>query len=257
MILLPLSHTAAWTVFEGRKELKRYGVLFTCLALRAIHVEVLDDMSTDSLTNAFRCLIAIRGNVCSIRCDQGSNFIGAQNDLKAAMKEIKNEEIKGVLLKYNCEFIMNPPSASHMGGIWERQIPTVRSVLSGILLQSAGQLSTSSLRTFLYEVMAIVNSRPLTVENLNDPKWQSSPHNEIRNCHASTSRRIPKGGHICQKKVAENSVFGEPILVQMEKRISPKYSISPKMAWKETKFSSSRHSHFTRRRPSSLRLATR
>ena len=61
---------------------------------------------------------------------------------------------------------MNPPSSSHMGGIWERQIRNVRNVLDGILEQSGTQLNTSSLRTFLYEAMAIINSRPLTVEDL-------------------------------------------------------------------------------------------
>lgn len=64
---------------------------------------------------------------------------------------------------------MNPPSASHMGGVWERQIRTIRSVLSAILNQSARRLDTTSLRTLLYEVMAIINSRPLSAEHLNDP----------------------------------------------------------------------------------------
>lgn len=64
---------------------------------------------------------------------------------------------------------MNTPSASHMGGIWERQIRTIRSVLTSILDQSSQRLDSASLRTFLYEVMAIVNSRPLTTEHLNDP----------------------------------------------------------------------------------------
>lgn len=71
-----------------------------------------------------------------------------------------------------CEFIMNTPASSHMGGVWERQIRTIRSVLTSILEQSAKQLDCSSLRTFLYEVMAVVNSRPLTTDHLND---SSSP----------------------------------------------------------------------------------
>lgn len=70
---------------------------------------------------------------------------------------------------FGCEFLMNPPAASHMGGIWERQIRTIRSVLTAILDQSAQKLDSTSLRTLMYEVMAIVNSRPLTAEHLNDP----------------------------------------------------------------------------------------
>lgn len=62
---------------------------------------------------------------------------------------------------------MNLPSASHMGGAWKRQIRTVRSVLTAILDQSSRRLDSLSLR--MYEVMAIINSRPLTAHLLNDP----------------------------------------------------------------------------------------
>ncbi|KAI5619787.1 hypothetical protein C0J50_20704, partial [Silurus asotus] len=73
------------------------------------------------------------------------------------------------LKELGCTFIMNPPASSHMGGVWERQIRTVRSVLTAVLDQYATRLDTSSLRTFMYETMAIVNSRPLTSEYINDP----------------------------------------------------------------------------------------
>ena len=55
-----------------------------------------------------------------------------------------------------------------MGGVWERQIRTVRNVLSS-LLTHAGALDTDTIRTLFCEVMAIVNSRPLSVDNLYDP----------------------------------------------------------------------------------------
>ncbi|XP_064641961.1 uncharacterized protein LOC135496530 [Lineus longissimus] len=156
-------------VKDNRKEVKRYGVIFTCLALRAVHIEVLDDMSTDAFINGLRCLIAIRGTVRKIRCDQGSNFIGAKHELKLALNELDADMIRAYLLQHSCEFDMNPPAASHMGGIWERMIRSTRSILNGLLDQSKCQLNTSSLRTFLYESMAIINSRPLTVDNLGDP----------------------------------------------------------------------------------------
>ncbi|KAI7803965.1 hypothetical protein IRJ41_014094 [Triplophysa rosa] len=150
---------------DGRKELKRYGLLLTCLCSRAIHIEMIDDMTTDSFINALRAFIGIRGNVRQLRCDQGSNFVGARREFAQLMKGMDLERVKAL----GCEFLMNPPAASHMGGVWERQIRTIRSVLSAILDQSAQRLDSTSLRTFLYEVMAIVNSRPLTTEHLNDP----------------------------------------------------------------------------------------
>jgi len=154
---------------EGRKELKRYGLLLTCLASRAVHIEVIDDMSTDAFLNGLRCFVAIRGQIRQIRCDQGSNFVKAKHELLCALNEIDTEKVSATMLEQlNCEFKLNPPFASHMVGICERQTRTIRSVLSGILVKSSRQLDSSSLRTLMYEVMAIINSRPLTADNLNE-----------------------------------------------------------------------------------------
>lgn len=65
-------------VKEGRKELKRYGLLITCMCSRAVHIEMLDDLSTDAFINALRAFIAIRGSVRQMRCDQGTNFVGTK-----------------------------------------------------------------------------------------------------------------------------------------------------------------------------------
>ena len=64
---------------RGRKEFRRYGLQFTCLCSRAVHVELLDDLSTDAFINGLRCFIAIRGKVPQIRSDQGTNFVGVKN----------------------------------------------------------------------------------------------------------------------------------------------------------------------------------
>ncbi|XP_030589719.1 uncharacterized protein LOC115783168 [Archocentrus centrarchus] len=150
---------------DGRKELKRYGLILTCLCSRAIHIEVVDDLSTDAFLNALRAFIAIRGNVRQLRCDRGTNFVGAQREFANLLKDMDQEKVKAL----GCEFLMNTPSASHMGGVWERQIRTIRSVLSAVFDHSMRRLDSTSLRTLLYEVMAIINSRPLSVEHLNDP----------------------------------------------------------------------------------------
>ncbi|XP_067275875.1 uncharacterized protein [Pseudorasbora parva] len=155
---------------QGRKSYKRYGLLFTCFCCRAIHIEMLDDMSTDAFINGLRCFIAIRGAVRQIKCDQGSNFIGAKNEFAKAIKEIDTNRLVTFLAEKQCDFVFNAPHSSHTGGVWERQIRTVRNVLHSTLSLSTGRLDDSSLRTFFFEAMAIVNSRPLTVDNLNDPK---------------------------------------------------------------------------------------
>ena len=63
-----------WHIQRGRAVVKRYGALFTCLASRAVHLEVADSLETDSFINALRRFICRRGSVREIRCDRGTNF---------------------------------------------------------------------------------------------------------------------------------------------------------------------------------------
>ena len=84
-----------------------------------------------------------------------------------------NERIGRELQRYDCDwfhFKMNVPSASHMGGTWERQIRTVRNVLATLLHKNGLQLDDQSLYTLMCEAEAIVNSRPLTIDSLSDPQ---------------------------------------------------------------------------------------
>ena len=158
-----------FVVKDGRRHIKRYGLIVTCLAMRAIHLEVLDDMSTDAFLSSIRNVIAIRGNIRRLRSDRGTNFVGAKRELRECWKKMDHDKVTRVLAQQETEWILNTPTASHMGGVWERQIRSVRSVLSGLTKKSDARLTTSSLRTLFYEVMAIVNSRPLSVESLEDP----------------------------------------------------------------------------------------
>ena len=128
-----------FTIKEGRKELKRYGVLFTCLSSRAIHLETAADLTTDSFINSLRRFISIQGPIRQLRCDQGTNFVGAQRELAKEAQSMDQQQIQQFLRANSCdvfEFKMNVPAASHMGGVWERQIRTVRSILINLLEQN-------------------------------------------------------------------------------------------------------------------------
>ena len=149
--------------------MKCYGVVFTCPASRAIHLEVSKTLETDSFINVLRCFLARRGPVRILRSDQGTNLMGARNELFEAVKEMNQDRVREFLVAKECdwiEFQMNVPTASHMGGVWERQIRTVRNVFDALLDDHGTQLDEESLRTFMCEAESIVNSRPLTTNNL-------------------------------------------------------------------------------------------
>ncbi|CAI5657210.1 unnamed protein product [Oreochromis niloticus] len=161
---------------------------------KAVHIETLDDLTTDAFMNALRSFIAIRGPVRQLRCDRGTNFVGARKELSELLEGMDQDRTRAL----GCEFVLNVPSASHMGGVWERQIRTIRSILIAMLDKSASRLDTTTLRTFLYETMAIINSRPLSVEHLHDPTGpEPLTPNHILTMKSSVI--LPPPGQFCKE----------------------------------------------------------
>ena len=155
-------------VKRGRSTLKRYGVIFTCLTSRAIHLEVANTLDTDSCINAIRRFICRRGQVLSIRSDNGTNFVGANREMREALAALNDNRIQGALVQDGVTWNFNPPAASHHGGVWERLISSVRTVLHSVLCQQS--LDDEGLQTVFCEVEAILNSRPITTvsDEVND-----------------------------------------------------------------------------------------
>ena len=86
-----------YMVKRARSEIKRYGLLFTCLFSRAIHLKLLDDLSTDCFLNSLGSFLALRGKVATLFCDQGTNFVRANNELKQAFAELDHDRLTRLL----------------------------------------------------------------------------------------------------------------------------------------------------------------
>ena len=94
-------------VRRGRTTVKRYGILFTCLAVRAVHIEVGHSLDTDSFIHALRRFIARRGQPQCIRSDNGSNFVRGEKELREAIQEWNQQKIHDFLLAKNIEWVFN------------------------------------------------------------------------------------------------------------------------------------------------------
>ena len=81
-------------VKSRRSMVKRYGVLFTCLAIRAVHIEVASSLDTDSFINALRRFIARRGQVRTLRSDNGTNFVGAERELREMIQGWNTDRLR-------------------------------------------------------------------------------------------------------------------------------------------------------------------
>ena len=150
---------------------KRYGVLFTCLSIRAIHIEIANSLDSDSFINSLRRFIARRGKPREIISDNGGNFVKGNKELKSSISQWNQAQINDHLSQNNIKWTFNPPAASHHGGVWERCIRTVRKVLSALMHQQV--LDDEALITLMCEVESIINGRPLT--KLSDDPRDSEP----------------------------------------------------------------------------------
>ena len=120
-------------VRQGRAQVKRYGCVFTCFNIRAIHLEKLNGMDTDTFINAFVRFASRRGYPQKVWCDNGTNLVGARSELKKCLQEVDKDRVIQMARRHEVEWVFNPSHASHHGGVWERMIRTVRRILVALL----------------------------------------------------------------------------------------------------------------------------
>ncbi|XP_031348508.1 uncharacterized protein LOC116174690 isoform X1 [Photinus pyralis] len=143
-----------------RSREKRYGVIFTCLVTRAVYLEIAHDPTTNAFINVLRQFGCRRGFPHEIHSDNGLNFRGAEREISQHLDNLQQNEIIEFCSLRGIKWHFNPPHAPHMGGIWERQIQSIKKILKEILNTRYPQ--EHILRTFLIECENILNSRPLT-----------------------------------------------------------------------------------------------
>lgn len=182
---------------RGRATVKKWGCIFTCLTVRACHLELADSLETDDFLLVFRSFIARRGTPQEVYSDNGTNFVGAQRELQ---RLLKGPGLHHFLTDKIIKWHFIPPRAPHFGGVWERLIKSAKIAMMAVLKNQL--VSESVLRTVIIETEGILNSRPLTY-NSADPK-DLTPLTPNHFLHLGSSTVSAPGifndGDLCSRK---------------------------------------------------------
>ncbi|CAG2252551.1 unnamed protein product [Mytilus edulis] len=152
---------------RGKRRQKRYLCLFTCLASRAVHLEVAFGLDTDSFLNAFYRMVNRRGLPKEMISDNGTNFVGANRELKELVALLDKDKIHNSISNQGIKWHFNPPLAPHFGGIHETMIKSAKRAIYAIL--GNADINDEELLTAFTGAEALINSRPLTYQSA-DPK---------------------------------------------------------------------------------------
>ncbi|XP_072392165.1 uncharacterized protein [Diabrotica undecimpunctata] len=142
---------------------KAYMAVFVCLATRAVHVELISSLSTEAFLLTLKRFIARRGNPSIIFSDNGTNFLGAKNQLKELyellLKGDTSESIRSFATSCQIQWKFIRPRSPHHGGIWEAAIKSFKYHLVRIMGNS--NFTFEELSTVLSQIEAVLNSRPI------------------------------------------------------------------------------------------------
>lgn len=144
---------------RGAKLQKSYICLFVCFVTRAVHLELVGDLSSDAYLLALKRFISRRGKPIEIFSDNGRNFVGLMNEFAKFLK-CCSDDIKDYATSQNIKFKMIPSYASHFGGLWEAGVKSCKHHLRRVV--GNAHLTFEEFTTVLTQVEAILNSRPLT-----------------------------------------------------------------------------------------------
>lgn len=199
----------------GRSSAKRWVALFTCLTVRAIHLEVVHTLSTQSCKMAIRRFLGRRGAPLEIYSDNGTNFQGASKELREQISAI-GENLEATFTNYKTKWIFNPPSAPHFGGSWERLVRSVKVAMASI--GSTRTPDDETLLTIVAEAESLINSRPLTYIPLDHAAQEALTPNHFILLSSSGVRQPPRIIGDSEKVARTNYSLARQMLDQFWRR---------------------------------------
>lgn len=143
--------------------IKAYIVVYVCLATKAVHLDLVTDLTTDAFIACLRRFCGRRGLPANIYCDNGTNFVGAHKELEDLRKLFLTQRHQDAVAR-DCadngiHFHFIPPRSPTFGGIWEACVKSVKHLLRRVV--GDAHLLESEMQTVLIQIEGQLNSRPI------------------------------------------------------------------------------------------------
>ena len=190
------------------KTMKHYGVIFTCLNTRAVHLELAVDCSTDEFLQVLRRFYAVRGKPHLIQSDNGTQFVGAEKELRRMIQGWDKDKLKEYCAEEQVAWRFITPLAPHHNGCVEALVKSCKHALKKAVGNQ--RMTPFELHTCLQEVANLVNERPIG-RRPNDPDDGTylCP-NDILLGRAST--RVPQGPFRQTKNPRDRFAFVQKVV---------------------------------------------
>lgn len=145
---------------RGKTRTKRYLCLFTCLATRAVDLEIAYGLDTDTFLNAFYRFVSRRGQPEEVLSDNGSNFVGAERELREVFGALNKTKVEEATTRKGIKWRFIPPLTPHFGGAHESLIKSAKRAIYATVKNA--DISDEELHSALVGAEGMLNSRPLT-----------------------------------------------------------------------------------------------
>ena len=203
----------------GRNKVnKAWGALFTCGTTRAIHLEIVDGLSTQAFLHALRCFVSQHGWPSTIISDNGTSFVGAQKELKRLVQEGR-KQIEEFAALHKVKWIFITPLSPHQGGFYESLIKQTKRALQIAVGQQT--LTWNEMSTVFAEAKCLVNSRPLGYAS-NDPS-DLQPLTPNHFLLGRASAEVPQGPFVETRNLHKRFEFVQSVVSQFWKRFVREY----------------------------------